>query len=258
MNLRQLLMAGALAACALDSGAQTLLWQNSFAATPIVNGTPAKQHTLPVRLVVDRTGQVFVASFYRTPGASGSELDFLTTKVSSANGSLSWSSPLAGLHLDTPSDLVVDSGGDAYVTGLSSPPSGFQDMRTLKYQGSDGTLLWERSFDGAAHKSDLGLSLVLGGQGRVAVTGTTEVGTASYRPTLQVYQAATGSPLWNGDEGGPSLPAPAPGQGSLLAADAAGNFILATSTANGGIVSKRAFLNGQLFWQRSLGARFPR
>src|SRR5439155_2764174 len=75
-----------------------------------------------------------------------------------------------------PYAVVLDSGGNAVVTGSSMNPSGNSDIYTAKYASADGHLLWEVRYDGPAGGDDRGTGVAIDSAGNVIVTGTSANG----------------------------------------------------------------------------------
>lgn len=94
---------------------------------------------------VDSSGNIYVAG--RT--ASFPWTDTHTFKLNSS-GTIQWQkkSQIAGTDLHWPNGIGVDANGDVYTSGLNvyrgiSKETGF----AIKYQGSNGNLLWKREFE---------------------------------------------------------------------------------------------------------------
>lgn len=67
--------------------------------------------------------------------------------------------------------LAVDLDGSVYVTGQSPGIGSLLDYATVKYDGS-GNEVWAARYDGTANGDDKASSVVVDGQGRVYVTGS--------------------------------------------------------------------------------------
>lgn len=115
-------------------------------------------------IAVDGQGNVYVT------GQSRSDLGNWTTIKYNSDGGLLWESSYvwtAGGNTGFPRAMVVDPGGNVYITGDVSGV-----CTTIKY-GSDGKLLWE-----SRHPSDLSYGsgyasgIVLDDRGNVYITGT--------------------------------------------------------------------------------------
>ncbi|MCC3155358.1 SBBP repeat-containing protein [Hymenobacter sp. BT770] len=129
-------------------------------------------------LAVDGQGNVYVT------GSSGG--DYATLKYG-PDGTLLWERRYngPGNGEDAAQALAVDAQGNVYVTGNSDGPNrGYsRDYATLKY-GPDGTLLWDRLYNGPANLIDEAKDLAVDGQGNVYVTGDSwgQYGTLKYGP----------------------------------------------------------------------------
>ena len=159
--------------------------------------------------------------------------------------------------------VAVDSSGNVFVTGMVTRSSTGTDIRTAKYSGADGRLLWEKIYSATLTSTfgDFGFVLRLDPAGNPIVLGN---GAGVY---LAKYAGATGEIIWEKtlprtDQGGPEQP-------RALAVDAQGN-IAVTAKGYGEIAfdrfsgqpyfvydfytAKLAGVDGQVLWsQRHAG-----
>jgi len=150
----------------------------------------------PVAVAVDEGDDVFVTGdgAFPTPKMT-------TYKLEGADGSVAWGPALvqgSGNYFDQGEALAVDEAGDVFVGGVVYNLGTSYDMATVKYRGSDGSVLWGPVlFDGDAHESDYVYTLGLGidTAGNVVVGGTSDRGSSGDAVLLK-YEAATGSTLW--------------------------------------------------------------
>ena len=126
------------------------------------NGTRADD---PGAMLVDAAGDVIVA------GVTGG--DYLTVKLSGANGSRTWMSTYNGPPgwYDLANGLAFGAGGEILVTGFSDGTGTGWDIATLGYDPGTGAQRWVRRYDGPAHLTDEARSLVLAPGGTLYVTG---------------------------------------------------------------------------------------
>lgn len=99
---------------------------------------------------------------------------------------------------DEPRVVAVDGNGDVVVTGSAgSDDSGASrgDIYTAKYAGTDGRLLWERQYNGAADLNDFPVALALDAAGNAVVTGASQTSN-SWDAYTAKYAAADGRVLW--------------------------------------------------------------
>lgn len=99
--------------------------------------------------------------------------------------------------------MAVDGSGNVVVTGYSFNGTN-TDYYTAKYAAKDGTLLWEKRYNGPANSYDSAFSIAVGPNGMVAVTGNSvgdfnsDYATVVYwenLPPLSIARVPTGIPL---------------------------------------------------------------
>lgn len=121
-------------------------------------------------IVLDPTGyNVFVT------GASydGTSLnDFITIRLSASTGGTVWTArkDYGMLLNDKANDIRLDNNGDVYVTGTGTGTD--KDIFIVKYNGTNGSLLWSSSFD-SSFGTDQGTSAIYSSlNGSLYVVGT--------------------------------------------------------------------------------------
>lgn len=134
----------------------------------------------PKGLWVDSSGDVYVTGYTTT--LSGNQ-DFFTVRYSSAGAEL-WKSIVDAGNgaADIPVGIVVDNAvdGGVFVTGYSNA-SGSEDYLTIKYRKDNGTILWEKSWNGAESKNDRPVGIALDAATRmVSVAGWSDSAANSY------------------------------------------------------------------------------
>gem|GEM_PF-1586783 len=143
----------------------TLAWETTY------NGGSNDE---PRALRVDGSGDIFVTGYTYT--YSGNE-DFYTARYRGTDGTKLWSAIYnSGADFtDIPVDLVVKEGdtGGVFVVGYTVTSSN-ENITTLKYRKSNGTLLWQQSFNGAANRNDRPVGIGLAPSGNVCVAGWTD------------------------------------------------------------------------------------
>ena len=163
------------------SAAGLLLWSTAALAqmdTAWVrryNG-PGNSNDDALALRVDAVGNVYVTG-YSFGGSTG--YDYATLKYG-PTGNLVWTRRYNGLGngYDWANALDIDTAGNVCVTGFSDGGSSGWDYATLKYD-PNGTLLWERRYDGPGDSTDVAAALRVDESGNVYVTGKTWDDTAN-------------------------------------------------------------------------------
>jgi hypothetical protein len=151
------------------------------------------------------TGFTYSTNFPTTPGAFqpafGGGTDAFVTKVNAGGSALDYSSYVGGSSFDDGSDIVVDAGGNAYLTGNtastnfpttagasqpgSSVPPG--DAFVTKVNASGSALAYSSYLGGPL--PDYGRGIALGADGNAYLTGSTF---GSFPTTAGAFQTGFG------------------------------------------------------------------
>lgn len=127
-------------------------------------------------IVTDQNQNVYVTG--RSVGAGGSAENIVTIKYD-AGGNLAWlntyDGPISGF--DEAREMRLGNSGDLYVTGYSAGIGTNNDYLTLKYDTTNGNILWEARFDGPASNNDQAFSMEIDAVESIYVVGT------SFSPT---------------------------------------------------------------------------
>jgi uncharacterized protein (TIGR03437 family) len=157
---------------------------------------PFAQDVTPSRLALDRNNNIYIAgdtfgSLAATPGAfqttSGGLFDGFVMKLTPPADEMLWATYLGGRDFDRINDMLVDSGGNVYVTGSSqssdfpttpgawvqvAPPTPLQSPIFVTILDPTGSRLIASSRFGGEN-SDYATALALSPSGEVLVAGTT-------------------------------------------------------------------------------------
>lgn len=119
--------------------------------------------------------------------------DYYTAKYAAADGAVIWEKRYNGpAHdIDKASAMEVDVAGNVVVTGLSKDIIGESDYYTTKYASSDGTVLWEKRYNGPNNDHDNAISAIIDARGDVVVTGSSGLNYYTAK-----YAATDGTQLW--------------------------------------------------------------
>jgi uncharacterized delta-60 repeat protein len=198
-------------------------------------------------IAVDNSGNTYAVGSTDSFGAGNSEA--LIQKYSPSGMPL-WRKTWGGPETEECYAVCVDGAGDIYVAGSSdSFGSGSDDAYVLKY-ASDGTLLWQRSWEvsGATYAN----AIAVDNLGFVYVTGDTNApGAGMYDIFLLKYSTA-GTLQWQKAWGGAL-----DDYATAIAIDTSGNVDIAGSTMSFGVSGDVVVLqyspDGTLLWQKTWG-----
>ena len=173
----------------------SLLWEKRY------NGT-ANGPDLAYAAAVDAGGNVIVTGY---SSGSGSALDCYTAKYATMDGPLLWEKRYNGTAngTDLAYAMAVDASGNVVVTGSSFGGSSGYDYYTAKYAAMDGTLLWEKRYNGPANGHDNARAVVVDENANVIVTGSSYGGSSGYDYYTAKYAAMDGTLLWEKRYKGP-------------------------------------------------------
>ncbi len=130
--------------------------------------------------------------------SNGTTFDLLTAKYD-LNGSKLWEKRYASVVGAMGKKVRVDNSGNVFVTGFAADATS-KNIHTVKYRGSDGVPVWERS--SATSFDEEGNDLFVDNSGEVFVTGYvyTVNGTKKRAYTAR-YGGANGSVVWESISG---------------------------------------------------------
>jgi len=209
---------------------------------------PGNGYETAISIAVDGDGNIYVT------GASPAFVfnnDYATVKYD-AWGNQVWVARYngPGNSADWASSLVVDSGGNVYVTGGSIGNGGNFDYATVKYDAS-GNQIWAARYTlfGPVNYDDFARSLAVDAGGNVYVTGESWGGTTAYDYATVKYDAR-GNQVWEARYNGPGNSY----DGALdIALDRAGNVYVTGGSTGTGTLSDYATLKydpgGNQVWE---------
>jgi outer membrane protein assembly factor BamB len=221
-----------------------VLWQKTFNAA-------GDQFEQAWALALDPAGNAIVSG-YAYNNMTG-EYDFKTIKYASADGAIAWENNFTGpaVGIDYGLALATDAAGNVYAGGMVFNGSN-DDAKILKLAATDGAVIWDKTFTGAAGFNDYIYALAVDSAGNVVVTGEEQLSAIDSDWKTIKYAAADGAILWQASHAGtsPGLDIP-----FSLRIDAANNVFIAGHSFNGtnadGKVIKYAGTNGNILWEKT-------
>ena len=183
-------------------------------------------------LAIDSSGNVVIT------GVSSDTLggkNIRTIKYAAMTGSELWNvayDGTAGNSADEANAVAFDQDGNVIVTGTSQDASGGKNIRTIKYSGVTGAVLWSSFFEGMSGFDDVGYSIALDANRNVFVAGySKDAGPSAISIRTMKYAAADGMQQWTASHRGPQS---TNGKAFSVAVDPAGNAIVAATSADVG------------------------
>ncbi|HXJ76562.1 MAG TPA: SBBP repeat-containing protein, partial [Candidatus Dormibacteraeota bacterium] len=165
-----------------------LLWERSY------NGANNKEDATHA-VAMAPNGDVLVTGYSDRSGATAA--DYFTACYAANDGRTLWER-----HYDGPSSwedqstaVAVDGSGDVFVTGFVSAPPYSTDCYTVKYQGLNGSTLWDITYRGTAQSDESQPTVALDENGNVLMAGLSSYQGASGYYAAK-YAATTGTLLW--------------------------------------------------------------
>src|SRR5581483_4729754 len=150
--------------------------------------------------------------------------------------------------------IVVDSSDNVVVTGVV-PGSGFGfDFYTAKYAAADGSLIWEKTYNGPGASNDSPQAIAVDSANNVVVTGYSYGSGGNSDFYTAKYAAANGALIWEKRYNGPEN---ANDEARAVAIDGSDNVVVTGGIgAMGGddiYTAKYAAANGALIWEKRYG-----
>ncbi len=173
-----------------------LLWVTTYHGS-VAGGTESSNG-----VAVDAAGNILVTGFEANP-AGGSR--WRIVKYTGA-GTVIWSRSYAGRagSIDgKPTDLVLDPSGDLYVSGMDLVTAWPDyDWMVRRIDGTNGDVIWERIYVGAAANNDEARAITRLPDGTVVATGVHTVAGQGRNALARAWDA-NGTFLWSVSYNGP-------------------------------------------------------
>jgi len=203
------------------------------------------------RVAVDHAGNVIITGCSKLDGKDG---DFYTAKYAGDTGALRWERFYHGPGTgdDDGYYVAVDTADNVVVSGTSRNTAGNDDWYTAKYSAADGTILWERRYDGPGHGDDSPHGISLDPVGNVVIAGWRRNASGNDDAYVAKYASGNGTVLWEVSYDGA-------GHGNdyfySAATDAAGNVAVTGSFKNidgfdDAYTALYAASDGALLWEK--------
>lgn len=180
---------------------------------------------------VTASGDVFVCGYARA-AIGVTNYDALTLKYNNS-GTLQWSQTYdgPGTDYDRANKLLVQANGNVVITGRSvGTVTTAEDMLLLNYNGSSGSLIWERRYDGGYVQYDEGKDIMDDQYGNLYITGYS-YNTGSNNNYITFKYDSLGALIWLTKYNGPANNTD---QAFAMTTDTIGNiFITGASKGSG-------------------------
>ena len=144
-------------------------WEQSFFEPEDPVSTPYDLEGLSqtaTATAVDGRGNVFVTGYI------GADIAYYTVKYDGITGARIWQKFHDAAGADRATALVCDGDGHVIVTGWSVLAGGNQDYFTIKYSGVNGSILWQKRYDGPNQGADIPVAVAVDSANNAIVTGS--------------------------------------------------------------------------------------
>jgi uncharacterized delta-60 repeat protein len=201
-------------------------------------------------LALDSDGNILVTG----SAYDGFANQMVTAKYASADGTRLWQQIFFdfvsfGVPTAIANSVAVDGNGNAVVTGYAGNPTPY--LYTVKYAGTNGSILWEKSYTSAGNAIGQSGDVALDASGNVfiAAWGSSTGGGDYYTAK---YAAANGALIWEKRYNGPGNDVDIP---SSIVVDANGDAVVTGSsrgsgTGNDYYTAKYSGSSGALLWEK--------
>ena len=185
-------------------------------------------------VVVDSQDNVIVTGTSQT-----SNYNYYTIKYDSSGNQL-WTATYSTVQTNHAKGLAADSSNNVFVSGSAYNGATF-DAYTIKYNGSSGTHIWNRSYDGGS--TDYGWAIAIDLNNSIIVAGQTYSGSNNW---LVIKYNSSGDHQWNKtiDFGGDDL-----AYGAIT--DSQNNIIVA-GVANSNFYTIKLNSSGSNIWNKTI------
>lgn len=177
----------------LHAAGGDLVWESSDARSGKQEGYAS---------AVDKQGNTIIAGFHNSTG--GVDDDYLTVKFKSDGSGVLWRSTFdLAAGTDQVTALAVDADNNVIVTGTVW--NGLNtDIHTIKYDGSTGEVLWQRTYNGTANGNETATSVAVDSLNNIYVGGYSQSLSGDDDILLLKYSPSGGAPLWQVISNGPA------------------------------------------------------
>ena len=128
--------------------------------------------------------------------------DALTMQLAAGTGSLNWQRRYnAASRLDAARGVVIDANNDVIITAYAQAAN--YNIYTAKYSRLDGSIVWEKTYNGSYNSSDAPWALALDPNGDVIVAGTSYRAASVPDSMTLKYDGGAGTLIWEQRYNGP-------------------------------------------------------
>ena len=152
-------------------------------------------HDYPSSVIFDSSGNIYVTGY--TFQAASNSYDLFTRKYNGSNGATLWT--VIYDHsggADQAKSLVIDPGGNLYITGSVTNSAGNTDYYTAKYNASSGAKLWQEVYDGPGAGEDEAVSISRDPYNGDVVVAGTHLGAEGNHDFHIIRYGADGLVIW--------------------------------------------------------------
>lgn len=198
------------------------------------------------RMALDAAGNVYTA------GTSDDvrSKDWVLSKLAPGTGVPIWYKRfiIDGCSVNKVAAIAVDPSGNMVVTGYCSTPAR-SDCFTAKFSGTDGSLIWQKRYNGPGNSYDEGVAIQTDATGNAVVVANS-IGSTGNGDIYTVKYSSAGAVVW---EKRYNSPANSVDDGRDLKIDSAGNVLMTgasgKSPGSDYYTVKYAASSGTILWE---------
>jgi len=221
----------------MDDETGEVLWSTHYA-------NPGDGNESAYAIASDSEGNAFVTGRAAVTGYGD---DIITLKLAASDGEVEWDETVHGPSNkdDCGWSIVVGPDNHPVITGISINADDTANFWTIKFDQSDGSIIWHNPIPGAVNNQTRAGWLAVLDNGDIIMANRTWSSSTNYDIVLHRYAAADGAIVWNKQYNGPAAGADDPRN---MIRDAAGDILVVGVTNGDYMIVKFSKDSGDTLW----------